>query len=126
MPAGARRWYRSLYWRIATGFVAFLAVMLMAQGGLFLWLSTQRDEAMPPRLLADLTRLVADQLADFGCQPRTPIVIPFSDVFVPKSVQPKLKRENRWRGSFDPCPCRGVVNLIQATEPKIALVQQEI
>lgn len=64
MPAGARRWYRSLYWRIAAGFIAFLAVMLMAQGGLFLWLSTQRDEAMPPRLLADLTRLVADQLAD--------------------------------------------------------------
>ena len=63
-PSGARRWYRSLYWRIAAGFIASLAAMLMAQGGLFLWLSTQRDEAMPPRLLADLTRLVADELTD--------------------------------------------------------------
>jgi signal transduction histidine kinase len=63
-PAGARRWYRSLYWRIATGFIAFLAVMLVAQGGLFLWLSTQRDEVMPPRFLADLARLVADELSD--------------------------------------------------------------
>ncbi len=62
--SGARRWYRSLYWRIALGFIAFLAAMLVAQGGLFLWLSSQRDEAMPPRLLADLTRLVADELAE--------------------------------------------------------------
>ncbi len=63
-PAVARRWYRSLYWRIATGFIAFLAAMLVAQGGLFLWLSTQRDEVMPPRFLADLARLVADELSD--------------------------------------------------------------
>ena len=63
-PMSSRRWYRSLYWRIAAGFVAFLAVMLIAQGGLFLWLSTQRDEAMPPRLLADITTLVADELSD--------------------------------------------------------------
>jgi len=59
-----RRWYRSLYWRIALGFIAFLAAMLMAQGGLFLWLSTQRDDALPPRLLADLAALVAEELGD--------------------------------------------------------------
>ena len=67
---GGRRWYRSLYWRIAAGFISFLATMLLAQGGLFLWLSTQRDEAMPPRLLADLTRLVADELSEASA--RTP------------------------------------------------------
>lgn len=59
-----RRWYRSLYWRIAIGFIAFLAAMLLAQGGLFLWLSTQRDEALPPRLLGDLAALVAEELGD--------------------------------------------------------------
>ena len=32
-----RRWYRSLYWRIALGFVAFLAATLMAQGAFFLF-----------------------------------------------------------------------------------------
>ena len=69
-PASGRRWYRSLYWRIAAGFIAFLAMMLLAQGGLFLWLSTQRDEAMPPRLLDDLTHLVADELTDTAA--RTP------------------------------------------------------
>ncbi len=64
-PADApRRWYRSLYWRIALGFIAFLAVMLLAQGALFLWLSSQRDEVMPPRLLADLARIVAEELSD--------------------------------------------------------------
>ena len=57
-----RRWYRSLYWRIAAGFIAFLAVMLVAQVALFLWLSSQRDD-LPPRLLANLAAIVADELA---------------------------------------------------------------
>ena len=58
-----RRWYRSLYWRIAAGFIAFLAATLVAQVALFLWLSSQRDEALPPRLLANLAALVADEIA---------------------------------------------------------------
>ena len=62
--AGPRRWYRSLYWRIATGFIVFLAATLLAQGGLFLWLSAQRDEALPQRLLGDLTQLVAEELTE--------------------------------------------------------------
>ena len=57
-----RRWYRSLYWRIAAGFIAFLAVMLLVQVGFFLWLTSQRDEALPPRMLANLAALVADEL----------------------------------------------------------------
>jgi signal transduction histidine kinase len=32
-------WYRSLYWRIAVGFVALLAVLLVVQTLLFLWLT---------------------------------------------------------------------------------------
>ncbi len=68
--AGARRWYRSLYWRIAAGFIAFLAMTLVAQGGFFLWLSSQRQEALPPRLLADLADLVADDLGEAAM--RTP------------------------------------------------------
>jgi len=34
-----RVWYSSLYWRIGVGFVALLAVLLLAQGTLFLWLT---------------------------------------------------------------------------------------
>ena len=30
-------WYRSLYWRIAFGFIALLAVLLIAQVIVFLW-----------------------------------------------------------------------------------------
>ena len=90
-PSSARRWYRSLYWRIAAGFIGFLALMLLAQGGLFLWLSTQRDEAMPPRLLADLTRLVADELTDAATrEPRTDLVelarVRFSDLARPAAL----------------------------------------
>ena len=32
-------WYRSLYWRIAFGFIALLAVVLGAQFIIFLWLT---------------------------------------------------------------------------------------
>ncbi len=63
-PSGPRRWYRSLYWRIALGFIAFLAAMLVAQGGLFLWLTTAREDALPPRLVGDLAALVAEELGD--------------------------------------------------------------
>jgi signal transduction histidine kinase len=58
-----RRWYHSLYWRIAAGFIALLAVMLLVQVGFFLWLSSQRDDALPPRMLANLAGLVAEELA---------------------------------------------------------------
>lgn len=62
-PVVARRWFRSLYWRIAVGFIAVLALMLAVQGGLLLWLSSSRDEALPPRLVGNLATLVADELA---------------------------------------------------------------
>jgi signal transduction histidine kinase len=54
-------WYRSLYWRIAFGFVAMLAVLLLAQGLLFLWL-TDRIFGMPARTPAQLAALVADDV----------------------------------------------------------------
>ncbi len=38
MPA---RWHRSLYWRIALGFVGFLAAMLVVQGLLFVWVTAR-------------------------------------------------------------------------------------
>jgi signal transduction histidine kinase len=53
-PAGARPggpspdagrvvWYRSLYWRIALGFVATVAVVLVLQAALILWLASTND-----------------------------------------------------------------------------------
>ncbi len=51
------RWYRSLYWRIGLGLFAFLALMLAAQGALFLWITDRIAGSMPassPQRLAEL------------------------------------------------------------------------
>ena len=42
-----RTWFRSLYSRIALGFVVLLAALLLAQGLLFFWLTGRFDEATP-------------------------------------------------------------------------------
>ena len=51
------RWYRSLYWRVGLGLFAFLALMLAAQGTLFLWSTDRIAGSMPassPQRLAEL------------------------------------------------------------------------
>ena len=68
MKKGERIWYRSLYWRIAVGFVALLAAVLAAQALLFLWL-TDRFVTSPsirnPQQLADyVARDVSAALAN--------------------------------------------------------------
>jgi signal transduction histidine kinase len=55
-------WYRSLYWRIAFGFIAMLAILMLAQGLLFLWL-TDRIFGTPARTPAQLATLVAEDVA---------------------------------------------------------------
>ncbi|HEY7448828.1 MAG TPA: ATP-binding protein [Vicinamibacterales bacterium] len=55
-------WYRSLYWRIALGFILFLTSVLVIQGALILWLF-ERSESVsgpPPR---GFTRSVAADLS---------------------------------------------------------------
>ena len=56
------RWYRSLYWRIGIGLVAFLALMLAAQGALFVWTLDQTAGTMPARSPRRLAVLVASDL----------------------------------------------------------------
>ncbi len=55
-------WYRSLYWRIAVGLVAFLALMLTAQGALFIWTSDRIAGSMPATSPRRLAVLVASDL----------------------------------------------------------------
>jgi len=57
------RWYRSLYWRIALGLIAFLALMLAAEGAIFLWMTDRIAGAMPARSPRRLAALVASDLA---------------------------------------------------------------
>jgi HAMP domain-containing protein len=81
-----QQWYRSLYWRIAFGVVAFLAAMLVVQGMLFVWAVSQTGRTLPgqsPARLgmtvavdlgqllerdpqADLTKYVNDQYAEYN------------------------------------------------------------
>lgn len=58
-----RAWYRSLYWRIALGFVLFLSALLVVQGALTFWVIGRAEEAVPPQPLAEYTALVASDLS---------------------------------------------------------------
>jgi signal transduction histidine kinase len=63
-PARPRpRWHRSLYWRIAIAVIALVALMLAAEGALFLWLSDRTAGAMPGRNPQQMVRLVAQDFA---------------------------------------------------------------
>jgi signal transduction histidine kinase len=69
MPdAAARRpaWFRSLYWRIALGSMAVLAVLLLAQAVVFLWMSGTIATALlgqsPDRIAEEAAREVAEAL----------------------------------------------------------------
>src|SRR5919108_4437655 len=64
LPASktTRRWYRSLYWRIALGFVLFLAVTLAAQAGLFLWLLSRYYDEIPGGSTAEFARRTSEQI----------------------------------------------------------------
>ena len=68
MKDGERIWYRSLYWRIAVGFVALLAAVLAAQALLFLWLTdrfvTSPSIRNPQQLADDVARDVSAALAN--------------------------------------------------------------
>src|SRR6186713_2078518 len=56
-------WYRSLYWRIALGFVALLAILLSVQGLMFLWLTGQGTEFLPGRSPGEYAQTIAADLA---------------------------------------------------------------
>ena len=60
-PAG-RRWYRSLYWRIAVGLVCTIAAIIAVQGLVVLWL-LGRDGPAPGPPPPGFARLVAQDLA---------------------------------------------------------------
>jgi two-component system, OmpR family, sensor kinase len=57
------RWYRSLYWRIAFGVVAFLAAMLVVQAMLFVWAVSETGRTLPGQSPGRLGMTVAVDLA---------------------------------------------------------------
>jgi len=61
MPSVRRR-HSSLYWRVALGLFAFLALMLAAEGALFLWTTDRIAGSMPARSPRRLAVLVASDV----------------------------------------------------------------
>ncbi|HTM26534.1 MAG TPA: HAMP domain-containing sensor histidine kinase [Vicinamibacterales bacterium] len=57
-----RVWYRSMYWRIALGYIAVLALLLIVQGGLAVWL-TSRLWGRASRTPAQLAEIIAQDLS---------------------------------------------------------------
>jgi len=57
------QWHRSLYWRIALGLFAFLALMLAAQGALFLWMTDRIAGSMPARSPRRLAALIGSDVS---------------------------------------------------------------
>lgn len=57
-----RVWYRSLYWRIALGYIALLAVLLIVQTGLAVWM-TDRMWGRASRTPSQLAELVAEDVS---------------------------------------------------------------
>ncbi|MBI2189222.1 MAG: HAMP domain-containing histidine kinase [Acidobacteria bacterium] len=56
-------WYRSLYWRVALGLVAFLALMLAAQAAVFIWATDRMAESMPVRNPQRLAAIIASDIS---------------------------------------------------------------
>lgn len=56
-------WYRSLYWRIGSGFVLLLAALLLVQALLVLWMTGQADDWFPVRSPFRLVTLVASDVS---------------------------------------------------------------
>ena len=52
---------RSLYWRIGLGFILFLAVTLILQVALFIWVAGETEGGMPERMGRDFAELVASE-----------------------------------------------------------------
>jgi signal transduction histidine kinase len=55
-------WYRSLYWRIALGFIGSLAVLLIVQAAVFVWLTWRTVGAFPTASNARLAAFVASDV----------------------------------------------------------------
>src|SRR5690349_18817628 len=57
-------WYRSLYWRIALGFVLCVTGLLVAQALLFLWLAERSGASLLARSPQHLAVVVASDIGD--------------------------------------------------------------
>lgn len=58
---GNRSFAKSLYWRIGLGFIFFLAITIVLQVALFIWVAGETEGGMPERMGRDFAELVASE-----------------------------------------------------------------
>jgi len=112
-----RRWYRSLYWKIAIGYVALLALLLLVQTSLAVWMTGQiwgRATRTPAQLAEIVAQDLQTQMSEYpqldvathlrakygrGYQPFAVVFAGREDVYSnrPLMIPPPLGREARRR-----------------------------
>ena len=107
-------WYRSLYWRIAIGFVLFLAAVLALQGGALVYLIA-RMEVAPGPPPPELTRLVARDLSDaLAGNPRLDIAQFFRQEYEGRVPLVAIMRDGRVVSTDGTKPSETVIREIRA------------
>jgi len=126
VPRRSPAWYGSLYWRIALGSIAVLAVLLLVQAVVFLWMSgtiaTTLLGQSPDRIAADAAREVAAALRTdpntdiekfvrdrYGTLPQPLMVVLEDGRAVRNHELPPPDGMRRWPGRFPGAAGRGGV-----------------
>ena len=124
VPRSSPAWYGSLYWRIALGSIAVLAVLLLVQAVVFLWMSgtiaTTLLGQSPDRIAADAARDVAAALQKdpntdiekfvrdrYGSLPQPLMVVLEDGRAVRNHELPPPDGMRRWPGRFPGAAGRG-------------------
>ena len=108
------KWYQSLYWRIAIGFVLFLAAMLALQGGALVYLIAQMEVAPGPPP-PEVTRLVARDLSEaLTANPKLDIEQFFRQEYEGRVPLVAVMKDGRVVSTDGSRPADGVVQEIRA------------
>ena len=109
-----RKWYQSLYWRIAIGFVLFLAAVLALQGGALVYL-IGRMEVAPGPLPPEVTRLIARELSEaLSSNPKLDIQQFFRQEYEGSVPLVAVMKDGRVVASHGPTPPEMLVQDIRA------------
>jgi signal transduction histidine kinase len=100
-------WNKSLYRRIAVGFVLVVAGIIAAQGAVFLWL-VNRSEAAEPRILNDVRTLARQLGVDLAANPDLDI----EAYLTGKHVGPPLFAITRDERAYGRPPSESIYNLV--------------
>lgn len=111
---GKVAWYRSLYWRIAIGFVLFLAAMLAVQGGALVYLIS-RMEVAPGPPPPEMTRLIARDLGEaLTANPRLDIKLFFDQEYEGRTPLVAIMKDGRVVSTDGTMPSAAFITEVQA------------